>query len=176
MKTPTHAVVGYVTAKAFGLDRAQTFACILGACLPDLPLSLAYGYFVLNSFLQVGHYDAALIQGLMDNIYFGNSWLLIAHNLFHSPISIAYLALMAVICFSRDKAKCLLVLAYLLGSFSHSILDIISHINDGPLVLWPLSDNMRVVGLFSHWLMGMPFVVEVASVIGLYFLMRKQIG
>lgn len=85
MKTPTHALVGYLSARFLGFDRVKTTACILGACLADLPLVLAYVNFLVSCYWQVGHYDAVLIQAGMDAIYFENSWLLIAHNLFHSP-------------------------------------------------------------------------------------------
>lgn len=163
MKTPSHALLGFVTAKAFGFSRQQTVACMLGACLADLPLILAYLYFYMQSWWQTGHYDADFIKTLMDEIYFHESWLLVAHNMFHSPVAIGYLALISMLfCCARPPLRGLL-LAYLVGSFSHSLLDIISHIGDGPLLLWPLDDELRIVGLFSHWFMGMPLLMEGAA-------------
>lgn len=134
MKTPTHLLVGYVSAKFLGFNRVQSAACMLGACLADLPLTLAYGYFWLKCYWQNGHYDGLVIKALMDEVYFANSWLLIAHNMFHSPISIGYLALICLIICGKDRRIRHIILAYLLGSFTHSLLDIISHIADGPLV------------------------------------------
>ncbi|MBL1420099.1 MAG: hypothetical protein COC24_006255 [Alphaproteobacteria bacterium] len=168
MKTPTHAVVGFVTAKLFGFGRGQTIACVLGACLADLPLMLAYVYFLMSCFWRHGHYDAAYIKALMDGIYFEQSWLLVAHNMFHSPVSIGYLSLICLICCVGRSAVRRILLAYLAGSFSHSILDIISHMGDGPLLLWPLDDELRMMGLFSHWFMGMPLLVEGVAVILLF--------
>lgn len=177
MKTPSHAVVGFVVAKAIGFDRAQTIACILGACLADLPLILAYLYFYVQCWWQNGHYNAAFIKAAMDAIYFEQSWLLMAHNMFHSPISIGYLALICLICCVRKSTVRHILLAYLAGSFSHSLLDIISHIGDGPLVLWPLDDEQRIVGLFSHYFMGMPLLMEgVAVLLLLGFYVRARVA
>lgn len=164
MKTPSHALIGLVAAKGFGFSRMQTIMCILGACLADLPLMLAYGYFWLRCLLMVGHYDANYIQNLMDGIYFEQSWLLIAHNMFHSPVSIVYLGLIGIILCSHKPVFCIYIIAYLVGSFSHSILDLISHINDGPLIMWPLNDEIRITGMFSHWMVGLPLMLELASV------------
>ncbi|MGL1919515.1 MAG: metal-dependent hydrolase [Hyphomicrobiales bacterium] len=165
MKTPSHALLGLLTAKAFGLTRTHAFACVLGACLADLPLLTAYVYFLLSCFWETGHYDASYIEALMDGVYFQQSWLLMAHSVFHSPVSIAYLALVCLIFCPRDAAMRNLILAYLLGSFTHSLLDIISHVGDGPLLLWPLNDDLRVIGLFSHYLMGAPLYVEMAALL-----------
>lgn len=177
MKTPTHAVIGFVTAKLFGFGRAQTIACVLGACLADLPLMLAYLYFYVQCWWQTGQYDAAYIKVLMDGIYFEQSWLLVAHNMFHSPISIAYLALICLICCVGKSTVRHVLLAYLVGSLSHSVLDIISHIGDGPLVMWPLDDELRLVGLFSHWFMGVPLIVEgVAVMLLFWFYVRARMA
>lgn len=176
MKTPSHALVGYLSARFMGFDRAKTTVCVLGACLADLPLSLAYVYFLVECYWQAGHYDGVFIQARMDGIYFENSWLLIAHNLFHSPVSIGYLMLIALICFKLKNGNMGLALAYLVGSLSHALLDVISHINDGPLVLWPLNDEIRFVGLFSHWFMGLPLLIELGAILGLIsiFLSKKH--
>ncbi len=42
-------------------------------------------------------------------------------------------------------------LIFLLGAWTHSLVDILTHIHDGPLLLWPLDHTIRVRGLVSHW-------------------------
>lgn len=90
----------------------------------------------------------------MDALYFDGLWLPIAHNFLHAPLSILYISLIAIICCFRRPRHHPLIGAFALGALSHSLLDIVSHIEDGPLILWPMSESLRLPGLFSHWALG----------------------
>ncbi len=40
VKTPTHLAIAWLSARALGLDRAQSKALMLGASLPDVPVTM----------------------------------------------------------------------------------------------------------------------------------------
>lgn len=154
MKTPTHALLGFALAKICRFNKQQTGFCIAGAVLPDLPLILTSLYLALMPMVEKTTMTPTLFKHQMDALYFDGSWLPVAHNLLHAPLSILYAALAAtIICFNRPDHHPL-IRAFALGALSHSLLDVISHIDDGPLILWPLDSSLRLTGLFSHWALG----------------------
>ena len=151
MKTPSHALIGYGCARLFGWKGRLKTAVIFGAVAPDLPVAIAWSWIATAVTLRDGRFHQPAIQVEMDKIYFGDSWLAMLHSLLHSPVSLALLAL--AVCLT-DRRGCWLRpmgLAFLAGALTHSATDILSHVTDGPLLLWPLDDTTRIAGPFSHW-------------------------
>lgn len=154
MKSPTHALLGFALANIFRFNAKQTGFCIAGSVLPDLPLILTSLYLGVKPMIDQTTMTPVLFKSQMDALYFDGSWLPAAHNFLHAPISILYAALAAtIICFNRPHHHPL-IRAFALGALSHSLLDVISHIDDDPLILWPLDSSLRLTGLFSHWALG----------------------
>jgi len=151
MKTPTHALIGFAAARYFGFTRRQTMICIVGAAAPDLPLALVWSYVAAAVTLDLGTFDQPSIQAAFDPIYFGAGWTSGLHNLLHSPLSLMLATACALALPSALRALRKPVLVFLLGAWTHSVVDIFSHIEDGPLLLWPLDQAVRVRGLVSHW-------------------------
>ena len=75
-----------------------------------------------------------------------------------------------------------LVLTFLIGAMTHAVVDIVSHVSDGPLPLWPLDRSLRLTGWFSHWepAYGGLWISAVellgAGVIGILWLFRYHRG
>lgn len=178
MKTPTHAIIGYALAKLCRLSPRQTRFCIAGAILPDLPLILTSLYLATKPLLARTPFDPTIFKAQMDNLYFDSSWLPVAHNFLHAPVSILYLALIAtILCYHRPGHHAL-IHAFALGALSHSLIDIISHIEDGPLIFWPLNTQFRLTGLFSHWAPGHGgmLITTLEISLGLYIFLRALTG
>lgn len=151
MKTPTHFLLGHCCARLLGWRGADARLVIAGACLPDLPIVVCWPAIGVYTTLRDGTFDLARFRAIIDGLYFSDSLISGLHNLLHSPVSIGLLVLLAGIFFPASpvlRRACLLVL---FGALSHSLLDIATHIEDGPLVLWPLDQTVRVRGMVSHW-------------------------
>ena len=151
MKTPTHFLIGHGCAAAFGWRGSLRRACLIGAVVPDLPVAAVWSVLAASVVWREGGYVQALVQAEMDALYFSDSWLIGLHNLLHSPLSLAGLTLATVVVFHRARTCRMNCLAFLAGAASHALADIISHVTDGPLVLWPLDPCLRLAGPFSHW-------------------------
>jgi len=151
MKTPTHALIGYAAARYFGFSRGQTILCVVGATAPDLPLALIWSYVAAGVTLERGVFDQPSIQAVFDPIYFGTGWTSGLHNLLHSPLSLLILTLATLALPGVWRALKRPILIFFLGAWTHSLVDILTHVHDGPLLLWPLDHTLRVPGLVSHW-------------------------
>lgn len=151
MKTPTHLLAGYVFTRVAGMTARDSRYFIAGACLPDLPIIVCWPAIAAFTAMTGGGFDVARFRAIADRLYFSDSAVSYLHNLLHSPVSLLLLALLAGILFpDRSRLRRCLVIA-LIGAATHSLIDIISHVEDGPLVFWPVEQSIRVRGLFSHW-------------------------
>lgn len=151
MKSPTHYLIGHCCARLLQWRGRDARLLILGACLPDLPIILCWPAIGIYIVITGGSFELAQFRSLADRLYFSDSVLSALHNLMHSPVSLAFLLLCVGILFPTNavwRRACVIVLA---GAVSHSLLDIVSHVEDGPLVLWPLEDTIRFRGPISHW-------------------------
>jgi len=151
MKSPSHALIGLACGKMIGLDRKMTRYVIAGATAPDVPLALVWSWVAAGVTLRSGSINQTEIQQAFDPIYFGFGWTSALHNVLHSPLSLLGLLLLAQAAraFSPDLASRLWV--FLMGAATHSLVDIATHIQDGPLVLWPINYSLRLEGFVSHW-------------------------
>ncbi|WP_422365219.1 metal-dependent hydrolase [Pelagibius sp.] len=151
MKSPTHFLIGYGCAAAFGWRGGLRRACLLGAVVPDVPVAAVWSVLAASVVWREGGYVQALVQAEMDALYFSDSVMIALHNLLHGPLSLAGLTLLTLLIFCRNRTCRMRCLAFLAGAVTHAVVDIVSHVTDGPLVLWPLDDELRLVGPFSHW-------------------------
>ncbi len=173
MKTPTHALIGYGCARLLGWRGRLRTALIVGAVAPDLPVAIVWSWIAAAVTLRDGRFHQPAIQVEMDRVYFADSWVSALHSLLHSPTSLAGLALLVCLLDRRGAWLRPLGLAFLLGALTHSAADIVSHVTDGPLLLWPLNDTIRLRGLFSHWdpTFGGLWITGLEAVGGAVFLM-----
>lgn len=151
MKTPSHLLIGYGCAAAFGWRGGLRRACLLGAVVPDVPVAAVWSVLAASVVWREGGYVQPLVQAEMDALYFSDSVMVALHNLLHAPLSLAGLALLSLLVFWRNGTCRTYCLAFLAGAATHAVADILSHVSDGPLVLWPLDNSLRLTGPFSHW-------------------------
>ncbi len=151
MKTPTHFLIGYGCASALGWTGSLRRACLVGAIVPDLPVAGVWTVLAASVTWRKGAYVQSLFQAEMDALYFSHSLMIGLHNLLHSPVSLSMLTLLVLVALHRAEAARRCCLAFLLGAVTHALADILSHVTDGPLLLWPLGNNWRLAGPFSHW-------------------------
>lgn len=151
MKTPTHALIGWGCARLFGWDKARRRVLIVGAVAPDLPLALVWTWLAGTISAASGTFDQPTIQAAMDRLYFAETWVMALHNLLHAPVSLAYLALAGCAVLAHAPRLLRLWLAFLTGALCHALVDIATHVTDGPLLAWPLETSWRLVGPISHW-------------------------
>jgi membrane-bound metal-dependent hydrolase YbcI (DUF457 family) len=126
-------------------------AFLIGSFLPDEPLLLLT--------LGAGMYYrfvAPLPQGYrffewFDVLYFTNPFWKAGHNLFHAPLMLLLLGLVGYAAARRGHAWGWSVVWLALGCGLHSGVDIVTHYNDGPLVLFPLNWDWRVYSPISYW-------------------------
>jgi len=148
MKTPTHAIAGWVLARWLKLPASGSKAVVIGAVVPDGPVIIVgAAIFVLCHFN--GRPD--LFKPLMDALYFGETGLSGAHSFLHSPANLVLIAMGTYLmrpffCRLSEWMGC-----FLLGAASHAALDILTHVEDAPLMLWPFSLQFRWPGPISHW-------------------------
>jgi membrane-bound metal-dependent hydrolase YbcI (DUF457 family) len=153
MQTYTHLIM---TAAAYrGLKDIKTAvpskAFLWGAVLPDLPLVLlTIGYFIFR------RYDPLLSQEFIfgptyDALYFTNPWWIVGHNLLHAPPMVGLYALVGYLGQRRGYGWGRPLLWFAAGCGLHSFVDILTHVNDGPLLFFPFEWQTRFESPVSYW-------------------------
>ncbi len=126
-------------------------AFLLGSVAPDLPLwilsigSISYYHFIQGWSLR------ETFNYIFDELYFHNPFWIASHNFLHSPIllllALSFLWQSRRHIGSRTRWFFWFVVACLL----HSFVDIFTHVNDGPLLFFPLEWTIRFHSPISYW-------------------------
>lgn len=158
MQTYSHLLVTAVIAVQIEQKRAvkpgKTF--LLGSVLPDIPLfSLTAGY-IISRQVNPGRGDEFLFGASYDALYFTNPWWIAGHNLFHAPLLILLVAAVGYGLLRQTArpgwqswGRPLIWLAA--GFGLHSLMDIWTHVNDGPVLFFPLNWTVRFHAPVSYW-------------------------
>jgi len=126
-------------------------AFLLGSVAPDLPLwilsicGIIYYHFILGWSL------ANTFDLLFDQLYFYNPVWIALHNFLHSPVLL--LLGLGLLWRSRRNigSRERWLFWFLLACLFHTIVDIFTHANDGPLLLFPLDWSIRFHSPVSYW-------------------------
>jgi membrane-bound metal-dependent hydrolase YbcI (DUF457 family) len=184
MQTFTHFLI-----TAFAQRQAQqrgwltrqvhTSALLVGAVLPDIPftlLTLGYGlyYWSIGS-TPTG--ESPMIY-MHFTLFFEDPVWIISHNVFHSLVVNALLLLIG--CWGiRQVWRWGLPLFWLaVGTLIHTLIDMVTHHSDGPLLFFPLNWSYRFPAPISYWEADYygPVVFVVENVVNLlilgYFLLH----
>ena len=151
MRSYTHFLMTAVIRRRLAAGQADvppaTF--LLGSVLPDLPLVLLSAGFLLQRRCQ--GLEAALCGDVYDSFYFNDPFWLAGHNLLHTPPLILLYALAGRwgMRHRHRWGRPLLWLA--LGFALHSLVDILTHATDGPLLFFPLDWQTRFASPISYW-------------------------
>lgn len=153
MQTYTHFLVGTVVADALK-NRADipvdTKAFLLGSILPDMGLGLLTIGFLLKR--RLNNEQAVWCGDDFNKYYFNDPGWIIGHNLFHSPFCIVIMIVLGYyIGKKRNDRWGWALLWFALGCGFHSSIDVFTHHNDGPLLLFPFDWQTRFASTISYW-------------------------
>lgn len=154
MNTPSHLLINAALRKWTADRGGPTIPrgpFLLGAVLPDVPLTLLWvGAYVYSRYV-LG--DAAItpMDPSFDRLYFTDPVWIASYNLLHSPTLL--LAELALLWRLRDRAGTpgWWWFWFSAGCLVHSLCDIPVHVNDGPLLLFPFEWTLRFQSPVSYW-------------------------
>ena len=151
MRSYTHFLMTAVIRRRLGKRPAAappaTF--LLGSVLPDVPLALLSAAFLLQRRCQ--GLEAALCGEVYDSFYFSDPLWLSGHNLFHTPPLILLYALAGSWGARHERRWGRPLLWLALGFALHSLVDILTHATDGPLLFFPFDWHIRFASPISYW-------------------------
>ena len=128
-------------------------AFLFGAVLPDLPLiGLTMWFFIYYRWVAPQEFTESHLFGeLYDAYFFQNPIWIVGHNFFHAPLILA--ALIGVGYWgARRGARWGAPLLWLaVACLLHTVIDVFTHRNDGPLILFPFDWQTRYAAPVSYW-------------------------
>lgn len=147
VKTPTHYVINHVLADRLGWAAPQRRAFALGGVAPDLPVIVIFSAILAVQVVTGGDVLGGTLSRFR-SLYEGHALVIAAHSLLHAPLSLAFLYMLSLMRLSQGAD---LVRRFLAGAALHSFADLYTHVDDGPLLLWPFDWTRRFEGTISHW-------------------------
>jgi membrane-bound metal-dependent hydrolase YbcI (DUF457 family) len=152
VNTPSHFLITLAIKKRRDQQGKPVHgkAFLLGSFLPDMPLfALTIGYMVYRRWFAP--IDEFIFGSTYDALYFTNPWWIAGHNMLHAPLII--LAMGAAGWWGVRLAKPWgeKLLWFALGCGLHSFIDIFTHFDDGPLLLFPFNWQLRFNSPVSYW-------------------------
>jgi hypothetical protein len=153
LNTLFHATANTTAAleleKRFSWSQPKTV--LWASIIPDVPLLvLTLWYFIFEGMNFGPRYD---------DLFYENAVWVVSHNLFHAPFTVLALGLAGALLAGRSARglgrRRRMVGRFLLScSFAtglHSIVDIFTHHDDGPLLLFPFEWSLRFSSPISYW-------------------------
>ncbi len=152
MQTYSHGLIAGVAGKALARRGRQVDvrALVLGALLPDVPLwLLSLGFLV--RYVWLDPVPPGQRMALYDRLYFTDPLWIVGHNLLHAPLLVSLYAVLGLWGRRRGWAWADRLWWVALGAMSHSMVDIFTHHDDGPLLLFPFDWQLRFQSPISYW-------------------------
>lgn len=153
MQTPSHFLMTATLAKALPRFPIIKSAFLWGSIAPDLALwTLSIGGVIYYHFI-LGWSLERVFTLMFDNLYFHHPLWIISHNLLHAPI-LSLLGLGWCWQSSRRGEESRIsrwFFWFFLACFIHSIVDVLTHVDDGPLMFFPLDWTTRFRSVVSYY-------------------------
>ncbi|MBI2332026.1 MAG: metal-dependent hydrolase [Chloroflexi bacterium] len=149
---PTHLVINAAIEKKYGKKaNIAKSAFLWGSVMPDIPLALlSLGFILYNRYVS-----AQPVSGMMnsafDNLYFNNPWWIASHNFLHSPTALIIYAILLWRFVDKIGTRGHWWLSFVFGCMVHSVIDILTHFNDGPVLFFPFDWYTRFHSPISYW-------------------------
>ena len=125
-------------------------AFLVGSFAPDVALSILMGQFLLKRLWKGS--DSVWCGEEFNNFYFNSPVWIISHNLLHAPFLLVGLMVVGYVAGTRwQKTWGWTLLWFAIGCGLHTLIDIPTHHDDGPLVLFPFDTKFRVNSPISYW-------------------------
>lgn len=132
------------------IQREETKALLAGSVTPDIPLGLlSMGYVLDRRYLRPHLPDKTRCSPTYNDLYFNSPWWIAAHNALHAPLPVILLGLIGYLWRRRVWGERLLWFA--VGCGLHTAVDILTHADDGPVLLFPLDWHKRFRSPISYW-------------------------
>ncbi len=153
MTTVSHALIAAAVGTAAKAPKRLVVAAALGGGVPDLPLALLTGWTMLRTPSLEAAHDHMHWAFEHDRLW------IVAHNVPHSLVVLGVVALLGGGLWSRGRAggvhrltrRGAWLLWFSLGATLHTLVDIATHVDDGPRFLFPLSSLVQLTGPVSYW-------------------------
>jgi membrane-bound metal-dependent hydrolase YbcI (DUF457 family) len=147
MNTPSHLIIHAAIAKRANNPKLIRSAFLWGAVAPDIPLTTLAILSPLYFRSQGVPFEESMPY-IFETLYFKNPWWISAHHLFHGPLLLLLYA--AVLYPFRKNRIAYWLLWFVAGCSLHTLVDILTHYDDGPLVFFPFNWSFRVHSI-SYW-------------------------
>ncbi|NJR39912.1 MAG: hypothetical protein HC781_15180 [Leptolyngbyaceae cyanobacterium CSU_1_4] len=128
-------------------------AFLWGSIAPDLALwGLSLGGIFYYHFI-LGWSIKQAFALMFDHLYFHHPLWIVSHNLLHAPILLLLGLGWAWRCSSREEGSEISrwFLGFFLACLMHSGVDILTHVDDGPLIFFPLDWTTRFQSRVSYY-------------------------
>ena len=127
-------------------------AFLLGSVAPDLPLyCLSFGTFAWLRYLEDWP-PRQIFRLMFDELFFHNPFWITLHNSLHAPLILLF---GITLIWLKRKSLVAVQQSWLFWFFSacllHTVVDIITHNDDGPLVWFPFNWTIRFASPVSYW-------------------------
>lgn len=127
-------------------------ALLIGSFAPDVPLFILTIGFFLQRALSGDASNPELFGQAYDNLYFNNPVWIIGHSLLHSPLMVTFYLIIGYWFGIRGKQTwALSFFWFAVGCGFHTLIDIPTHHNDGPLLFFPFDWQTRFNSSISYW-------------------------
>jgi hypothetical protein len=149
---PSHLVINAAIEKKFGEKfKLAKSAFLWGSVTPDFPL----GIISIAYFLYYRYFTTENISSIMDNafgnMYFNNPVWIAGHNLLHSPTALLIYAIFLWRFVNQAGTRGHWWLSFVFGCMVHSVIDIFTHFDDGPVLFFPFDWHTRFYSPVSYW-------------------------
>lgn len=151
MNTPSHFLMTAALDKALPRIPIVQSAFLLGSVAPDIPLwLLSIGGIVYYRYI-LGWSASDTFNHMFDTLYFHDPIWMALHNMLHSPVIL--LVGIAVVWRSRRNigSRSRWFFWFFLACLLHTSVDILTHVDDGPLIFFPLDWQTRFHSSVSYW-------------------------
>jgi membrane-bound metal-dependent hydrolase YbcI (DUF457 family) len=151
MNTPSHFLITAALDKVLPRVPIVKSAFLLGSVAPDLPLWLLSIAGIVYYRFILGWNAATTANWMFDHLYFHHPVWIALHNFLHAPLIL--LIGLALVWRTRRNigSRSRWLFWFLLACGLHSMIDIFTHVDDGPLLLFPFDWTTRFHSPISYW-------------------------
>lgn len=154
MQTYSHLLINAVADRALKHRNVPncTGALLVGGVLPDVPFFLLtlLGEIYYRLFASTPTGESPMVY-MHFTLYFADPWWIAGHNVLHAPFVLAVLGTMGYFASRQGVHWGDILLWFALGAGLHTLLDVFTHAQDGPLLLFPFNWQWRVNSPISYW-------------------------
>lgn len=130
-------------------------AALFGSILPDLPLILLAGGFIVWDMVDDSDVDVGAttshVGELFGELFFHSWWVKLLQNLFHAPFLTVMYVLIGYWAWKRGKLWGAALFSLGMATLLHTAFDIPLHYDDGPLLFFPFEWTIRFHSPLSYW-------------------------